>query len=247
MIRGMYEAAASMVTSMTRLVRLGNNLANVTTPGFKQDLSAPVSFKEMMLARTSADGTTASLGSLAPVVVADKPRLDLSQGMLKETGRPLDLGISGPGFFQVTKDDKTYYTRNGTFEVDNQGVLKTFDGGVVQGENGPITLTPGTVVIDQDGSIEVDGNRVAKLVMVDFPEGTELRKQGHSYFDAQGATPTPADQAGVFQGYLEGSNVQVANGMLELLTSRKTYGSSQRVLQLADTALQKAVTDLGKV
>ena len=88
MIRGMYEAAASMVTSMTRLVRLGNNLANVTTPGFKQDLSAPVSFKEMMLARTSADGTTAhAIGSGSPV--------DEHAELIAEQGDTLSILITG--------------------------------------------------------------------------------------------------------------------------------------------------------
>ncbi len=248
MIRGMYEAAASMVSSMTRLMRLSNNLANVTTPGYKQDLSAPHAFKDLVLQRFDANGgNMAPLGSLPSIVVADKPRLDLSQGLLRQTGRPMDLALSGPGFFAVEKDGQELYTRNGTFGVDAQGVLRTDDGGLVLGEQGAITVGAGALNIDQDGSVLVDGVVVDRLKLVNFPDGAELRKKGHSYIENVGGTPEPAGQAGVFQGFLEGANVDVVNAMLELLTSRKTYGSSQHILQLADTALQKAVSELGKV
>jgi flagellar basal-body rod protein FlgG len=248
MIRGMYESAASMVSSMTRLIRLGNNLANVNTPGYKQDLSAPHAFREVLLQRLegSADtGTT--VGSLTSTVVSDLGRLDLSQGMLRATDRPLDLALSGPGFFTVVKDGATYYTRNGTFQVNAAGILSTSDGGVVQGENGAVTVGAQHVSFEEDGTVWAGAARIDRLTLVDFPEGTQFRKIGHSYIQAEGADPIAGDKASVFQGYLEGSNVNVANSMMELLTSRKTYGSSQRVLQMADGALQKAVTELGRV
>ena len=248
MIRGMYEAAASMVSSMTRLVRLGNNLANMSTPGYKQDLSAPQSFKDMVLSRLDNAPGSGEIGSLTSIVVSDKPRLDLSQGMLRETGRPLDLALSGPGFFTVEKDGNRLYTRNGTFEVDPTGALRTPDGAAVIGNSGPITVPPGQVSFQQDGTILVDGAAVNQLAIVSFADNAELRKKGNSLIEVMGgAQGEPAPGTSVFQGYLEGANVDVANAMMELLTSRKTYGSSQRLLQMADAALQKAVTELGRV
>lgn len=247
MIRGMYEASASMATSMARLIYLGNNLANVSTPGFKQDVSAPHAFHEMLLRRLGDGQSSDIIGSLTSIVIKDRPKIDLSQGMLRETGRPLDLALSGSGFFAVEKNGSTYYTRNGTFNVDATGILRTSDGGAVLGESGPITVGDGKFSVEEDGAVAVNNTVSDHLKLVDFPEGTDLVKRGHSYFDAGAAAPTPTANVGVLQGYLESANVDVVNSMLELLTSRKTYSASQRTLQLSDSVLQKAVTELGRV
>lgn len=248
MIRGMYESAANMMSSMTRMIRLGNNLANVNTMGYKQDLSAPRAFREMILQRLTAGEGSQPVGSLVSVVVSDQGVLDLSQGAVRQTDRPLDVAMIGSGFFTVQKDGNTYYTRNGTFAVNAEGLLVTTDGGLVQGSGGNVSVGTGDLTVEQDGTVLVNGVRTDQLALADFPEGTPLRKIGNSYITVDDGTPPElASSVGLMQGFLEGSNVNVANSMMELLTSRKSYASSQRVLQLADGALQKAVTELGRV
>ncbi|MBI2885968.1 MAG: flagellar hook-basal body protein [Chloroflexi bacterium] len=247
MIRGVYVAAAGMVASMTRLNRLANNIANVATPGYKQDVASPEVFEGMMLARVGQAGGPQQIGPLTTVVVAERPRVDLTQGALQATGGELDFSLSGPGFFAVEKEGARYFTRNGAWMLDPNRALRTLDGGLVLGAGGPITIPPGTLTVETNGQLAVDGRVVDTLSVVDFPEGTAFQKIGHSYLQAVGAEAVPARAFEVHQGFLEASNVNAMDSMVELLTSHKNYGASQRFLQLADQALAKAVNELGRV
>jgi len=248
MIRGIYTAAAGMVSSVTRLMRLTNNMANIATPGYKQDLSPTDTFDALLLARIDAQtGAPVTIGPLTTYLVADRAELDLGQGNLRQTGRDLDLAVSGEGFFVVQRDGDTYYTRNGSFLVGANGQLQTEDGGSVLGEGGPLTLGPGMIGVSADGAVAVDGVSAGRLSVVTFPQGMALRKVGDSYFQAEGATPVAVARPQVAQGFLEESNVDAARSMLDLLATQRSFSASQRLLQLQDAALQKAVNEIGRL
>lgn len=250
MIRGVYQAAASMVASMARVVQLANNIANISTPGYKQEVSAAEGFDQVLIARMDAADQGLSgepLGAIPGAVFSGRPRTDLSQGALRETGRELDLAISGAGFFAVEKDGSRQYTRNGSFVLDAAGGVRTADGGRLMAGAGPLVLGPGSFTLETDGTTWQEGRAVGRLSLVTFPEDAVLRKLGDSYFQAVSGDPQPAAEAQVFQGYLEASNVEAVNTMVELMTSQRTYAASQRVLQMADSTLQRAVIDLGRL
>ncbi len=246
MIRGLYTGASGLRLQMTRLGILGNNLANASTPGYKQDVDAVASFPQLLLSRIRDTGQ--SIGLVGPVGTGAGLReetLDLRQGHLVDTAKPLDLALVGPGFFAVQTPEGVRYTRDGSFSRDSNGQLVTAQGYPVLGETGPITLPDGDPVVKPDGTIAVNNQPVARLRLLDFPQGTELKKTGDNLLTADGATP--ATQASVSQFTLEASNFDPVNGMIDLMAASRAYETNQRLLQIQDQTLERAVNDVGRV
>lgn len=249
MIQGIYVAASNMAAAIGRLSWLGNNAANLSTPGYKQDVGFPeaLASQEMLLGRGAAAAGAGPRGSQVSTTPGARTRLDLTQGALRATDGELDLAIAGDGFFVVEKGGERLYTRNGSFVLDGERMLRTVDGGLVLSEVGPITLPQGRIAVQTDGRVLVDGTEVAVLAIAGFAEGAPLRKQGMNYIRPAGPAPEIAAAFEVRQGFLEASNVDPAKIMVDVLMSQKNYGASQRSLQLADGTLQRAVTELGRV
>jgi flagellar basal-body rod protein FlgG len=251
-IRGIYTAAAGMVTNMTRMMRTTNNLANITTPGYRSDHSPSEVFGGMMLAvHDGTSGTVRSreIGGLTTVVVADRPQLNLAQGAMNQTGRDLDVAIDGDAFFTIRKGDQTLYTRNGSFGLDGEGRLVTEDGALVLGTDGPLTLPFGTrVEISETGSIFVDNEFAGQFALARPAAGAELRKTGFTNLEViTGAMEPAGADSVVMQRYLEGANVDAANAMIEMMQTQRSYQAAQRLLTLQDQVLQRSVNELGRV
>ncbi|MBR0034238.1 MAG: flagellar hook-basal body complex protein, partial [Synergistaceae bacterium] len=146
MNRGIYEAASGMLVQETHLDVITNNLANVDTPGYKRRISATSDFSALMdrIEKISEDGETKMttvlpadmpfkgreiIGGLSLAAVFSEDVMDTFPGVLKTTESPLDIAIDGKGFFAVTdENDNTFYTREGNFELDNNGNVVTPNG-----------------------------------------------------------------------------------------------------------------------
>lgn len=245
MIRSVYEAAAAMMAQMARQLMISDNLSNATTPGYKQETGNIDDFQQMLLNRI-AGSDISPIGDLSTAVRLDNPGTDLSQGSLVETGNPLDLAIAGNALFAIQTPDGVQYTRDGTFHLDPNRQLVTSDGLPVLGVNGPLTLPQGTVRVETDGTVRVDNTIVGQLQLVEFPSDAAIQRVGNNRFaiDGQG---TRSQTAGVSQGFLEQSNVDVTQAMVDMLAAARSYALAQRVLQLSDSSLQLAVNDLGRV
>src|SRR5690606_34334531 len=135
---------------------ISDNLANVSTPGYKQQTANVDDFREMLLNRMAA-GEVDPVGGLSTAVRLTDPDTDLTQGALVETGNPLDLAIAGDAFFAIQTPTGVQYTRDGTFGLNAERQLITSDGMLVLGVDGPLTLPEGVVVVEPDGTIAVDG------------------------------------------------------------------------------------------
>ena len=245
MIRSMYEAASAMMAQMARQLSIANNLSNVATPGYKAEHVAVDDFHEMILSRISGDDQTV-VGDLSTAVRLDDPVVDLSQGALYETGNPLDLAIAGDAFFAVQTPDGTQYTRNGAFHLDANRQLVTLDDMPVLSENGPLTIPEGEVWVNADGSIDVDGVEVGRLQLAAFDAEALVTPVGNTRYTIEG-TGTPSATAGVSQGFLEQSNVDLNQVMVDMMAANRSYAIAQQMLQLSDQTLGIAVSDLGKV
>jgi flagellar basal-body rod protein FlgG len=245
MIRSIYEAASAMMAQMARQLSISNNLSNVATPGYKAEHVAIDDFHEMYLNRISGDAST-PIGTLSTAVRLDQPVVDLSQGSLIETGNPLDLAIAGDAFFAVQTADGVQYTRNGAFHLDANRQLVTLDGLPVLGENGPITVPDGEVWVSADGTVSVDGADVARLQLMAFGADPAVEPAGNNRFIITG-DGVPSETAGVSQGFLEQSNVDLNQVMVDMLAANRSYAMAQKMLQMSDQTLGLAVTDLGKV
>ena len=253
MIRGIYTATAGMVTNVTRQQATINNLTNMTTPGYKEDVTIRTSKPEMLIANpaygSNPGSTTASLGTLGTGIMVDSIETNLSQGALKETGHYLDFAIDGTGFFTVQgADGQTYYTRNGSFVRDAQGQVVTSTGEFVLGNNGAIVLPEGEIQALADGTLLVDGNPVDQLRLAGFADGATLEKMGNSLFRAlDGALPGPDMQSTVYQGYLESANVDEVRSMVDMMSAMRAYETEQKVLSMQDQVLGMTVSELGRV
>ena len=254
MIRGLYTAASGMLASMRRMELVTNNLANAQTVGFKQDRSALSTFDEVMIQQ---DGTPAStgtapgtqLGQLGMASVAEEPLIDFTQGAIQETGRSLDMALEGPGFFSVQTPEGVRYSRDGGFTRDAFGRMTTTEGHLVLDTAGqPITLPGGKVTADEDGTIRVEDQPIAKLAIVEFTLDQPLKKVGANEFIARNDGDQPRASAGtaVHQGSIEVSNLDMSGAQTQMMELQRAYQASQRLIQFQDEMVGRAVNDIAR-
>ncbi|MCL4533660.1 MAG: flagellar basal-body rod protein FlgF [Bacteroidetes bacterium] len=254
MIRGIYAAASGMVANFRRQLILSNNISNVSTPGYKQDVTSSSEFANLLMATDAqAQGGTLGpwdfIGPTGAGTELDAVKLDMSQGDLTETGNPLDLAISGPGYFAVQTPSGTAYTRNGTFFRDALGRLTTADGGLVLGDDGPIQIGAGDIAVSSDGTVSAGGEVAGRVRLVDFGPQENMVKTGNNYLAPENpaAQEGPAQRAAISQGFLEHSNVDLAKAMVDVMSAMRSYEASQKMIQLQDQTLAAAVSEVGKV
>ena len=234
MERGLYIAASGMLAELVRQDQLAHDLANASTTGYKADRSSQRSFGELLLANRSTGETVGNLGLGAEV---DVIRTDLTQAPLRETGEPLDIALAGSGFLAVRSTEGVRYTRAGQLALDARGTLTTATGLPVLDERGqPIVIRGGSPAIAPDGTITVDGRAVARLGVVELRDPIKV---GDTLFTGT-AAGRPAETT-VKQGFLEGSGVNPAEAMVEMMTSMRAYESVQRVIRTIDETLQRGI------
>jgi flagellar basal-body rod protein FlgF len=232
-----------------RLEVLSNNMANISTVGFKEDRvfripSATLPEGESIPGDANAD---MPLNNLPVLPVGTFTNFD--QGLLKETGNALDVGLEGEGFFSVQTPHGIQYTRKGNFALNADGTLVTQEGYPVQGRGGgEIRISGQEVVVDTSGAIIVDGAEVDTLNIVDFTDKKGLLKNGDSLYSPidpndQGV---PAEKTLVHQGSIEGSNVDAIKIMTEMIDTMRGYESYQKLIQSMNELNSKS-NDLGKL
>jgi flagellar basal-body rod protein FlgF/flagellar basal-body rod protein FlgG len=223
---GLYAACAGLRAKTQALDVLANNLANISTSGFKAE--QPV-FRSVL-----AQATQAVLNPLNAAInnfgVMGGARLDLSSGNLEHTGGLLDMGIEGAGFFAVQTPGGVLYTRNGGFQLSARNQLVTARGDIVLGEQGPITLPRGKLSVSPDGTLSVEGALVGKLRLVEFASGGDLTSVGSGYYAADSKTAGRAVLSHVRQGTLEAANVSPVSATVSLIALQRHAEMLQRAL-----------------
>ncbi|MFH1010781.1 MAG: flagellar basal-body rod protein FlgF [bacterium] len=241
MIKGIQSAKAAMIAQSTRQDITANNLANVQTTGFKRDRLFQT---DLIDAQSGVEnGGELALRQLQKVIT------DFAQGGLHPTSAPLDVALQGEGFFVVSDGQKTYYTRNGHFQLSAEGKLITAQGHVVQGEGGEILLPAGQVTIGSQGEIAVDGRTVAKLKVVALENPDDLAKASGAMLVSKSGAAQEGEAQGtiVQQGFVETSNVDAMREMVEMIAIMRNYQVSAKALQAEDETLLKTVTEIGRV
>ena len=258
MLRGLYTAYTGMRNEQYRMDIMSNNLANADTTGFKKEGSTSQAYAEVMAVKikdvSENPNTPKRLGNMSLGVKIGETYTDFSQGSLRDTGNTYDIAIGGSGFFNIEFTNKagetsTKYTRDGGFTITKDGYLVTKDGDYVLGENGRIQLstTAGTTVFDRSGNIFKDNRLVASLKITDFEDTNYLTHYGETMWDAkEGAVQQDAEDAQIYQGYLEMSNASVVKEMVNMITISRQYESNQKMLTTFDESLEKSMA-LSKV
>ncbi|TVO63096.1 flagellar basal-body rod protein FlgF [Denitromonas ohlonensis] len=234
-----YTAMTGAKHILTQQAAVSHNMANATSTGFRTEM-------HKFRAVDVQDSPLASRSFVVDASVAT----DFRPGPLQLTGRTYDVAVEGKGWFAVQgADGQEAYTRNGSFELSAEGVLQTRDGRAVIGDGGPITVPPDNqIVIGKDGSISAipttgDKNAVnviGRLKLVNPPEA-ELRRGEDGLFRTAGGAPAPADEAvQVAGGYLEGSNVNVVDQMVNMISLARQFEMQTQLLRKAETNDQVA-------
>lgn len=258
MLKGLYTAYTGMINEQNRMDTLTNNLANVSTVGFKKEGATSQSFDEILTVKIKDQSVglrnVQRIGSNNPGVKIGENYTDYTQGSFRVTDNTYDLALSGEGFFAVEFTNKagetsTMYTRAGQFTLNKDGYLVNENGDyVLDSQSRRIQLN--TLIdseIGADGTIRQNGVDVAKIQVANFEDYNYLEKYGETYYrPVEGAKLTASD-AEVNSGYLEMSNVQTVSEMVELISVTRAYESNQKIIQTYDSSLEIAVTQLGRV
>lgn len=267
MMRALWTAASGMVSQQTNVDVISNNLSNVNTTGFKKESAQFKSllYQTIQSKTTSANGETKPVGAQVGLGVRNSSiTTSFVQGSLTATDLATDFAIDGKGFFQVMNENgETLYTRNGSFNWslgNNGGVMLTNSEGL------PVLDTMGQMIeidpeydtskltIDADGNVcyPDDNNNPQpigfQIGLVQFANPAGLEKASNSTFrqtDASGEAIYEADdeslkKSTIRQGYLEASNVQVVDEMVNLIVAQRAYEMNSKAIQAADEMLGQA-------
>ncbi len=257
MVKGLYTAYTGMVHQQKRMDTITNNLANATTTGFKREGLSSVSFREMLgikIKDLTVPYLNEGIGQLSLGTKIGENYTDYSQGSFKETENTYDLAIQGDGFFVISYTDKhgnqsLKYTRDGEFTTDVDGTLRTLEGDYVQGESGDIVIPPGAAKVDINvhGEIYADEEYIDTIQMTDFEDYNYIKKFGENLYELVDGGVEKEAEGRIYQGYLEMSNINVVNEMVEMITISRAYESNQKLIQTHDSMLEKSVNDIGRV
>lgn len=257
MIRAMRSAATGMIAQQFNVDTIANNLANVNTTGFKKN---QVEFQDLLYQTVRAAGTTFVQGAEVPselqvgngVRVAATPKLFL-QGDVVPTSRSLDVALNGDGFFQImSPDGNIYYTRDGGFELNADGTIVTKDGYIVQPEMA-IPENATDMIIGADGTVSIltpdsiEATILGQIELARFINPAGLKNIGRNLYTPTAASGDPIlgvpGQDGIaetLQKYLEKSNVQIVEEMVNMITAQRAYEINSKAISVSDEMLSIA-------
>jgi flagellar basal-body rod protein FlgG len=254
MLRSMYIAGTGMLAERNRMNVITNNIVNVDTAGFKKDTMISRSFEDMLIDRINDPAIirqTRDVGPLNTGVHVDEAITSFQNGSPEQTEISTDFCLIGPGFFAVQTPAGERYTRAGNFTLNAEGYLLDSFGNYVQGDGGQIQLESDNFGVREDGTIvnldSAEFEEMGRLRIVEFENVLGLRKTGDNiYVDYANANPADAENTTVLQGYIETSNVSIAEEMTDMIVCNRTYEANQRALGMIDETLRATVNDIAK-
>jgi len=256
MMRSLWISKTGMEAQQMQLDAISNNLANVSTNGFKSQRQV---FEDLMYQNLRQAGAASSDQTVLPTGLqvglgtrAVATSRNFSQGNLQQSSNPFDMAVQGKGFFQVQMPDGTTgYTRDGSFQVSAQGQLVTSNGYTVQ-PGITIPATAQSVTIGSDGTVSVVlpgqalAQTVGQLQIAGFinPSGLEPKGQNVYGETAASGTPTPGTPGtnglgSLQQGFVETSNVNVVEELVQMIQTQRSYELNSKAIQTSDQMLEK--------
>lgn len=226
-LNGLDSAASALRYWERKQEVVANNLANVSTDGFKS---------QRVFARL--------LNGLEP---APDARTDLSTGNLKDTGNVMDVALKGDGFLVVSTANGERYTRGGSLRIDDKHFLVDVNGNKLLGTKGPMKLGDGPIEIEAGGTVKQGGQLVDVLRVETTPKGTQLAHEGDTMW-VPGTTKqvvAPKDRE-IKQGYLEESNVNSMSALVDMVAVQRSYASVQKAITEMDKANETITTQLAR-
>lgn len=241
MDRLIYTAMTGASHTLQQQASVAQNLANTNTPGFRASIDA---FRSVPIAGEGLATRT--------FVVDSTTGTDFTPGVMQATGRSLDVAVDGKGWIAVEDaNGNEAYTRNGSFQILPNGILQTRSGLNVMGDAGPITIPPDTeITIAKDGTVSTvpstsQKNSVVVVgrIKLTNPLESELVRGEDALFRTKDGNPADADaKVTVVSGSLEGSNVNMVESMVSMITLARQFDAQMKMLQTADNNAKQAST-----
>lgn len=226
------QVSSSITSLMKEFRTITNNIANSSTTGFKRTVN---SFSQELSEQQKLAGSQMGPEQLN-AKIKNKIIYDLKQGILVKTDRSLDMSITGKGWFTVETEDGPLYTRNGVFFTNENGQIVDSQGSLIAGDAGPIIIPKDVPVneisVGADGTVSYQGDVFGKFKIVEFGDDEEaLFPAGGCRFRApEDIRPSIAVDAAVQQGYLESSNVNITEELVDLMKVMRTYEANMKLL-----------------
>lgn len=254
MIQSLYAGATGMEAQQLNLNNIANNIANANTNGFKR---MKIEFQDLLYQKPRTAGADVGNGNILPtgVEIGNGSRVVatskvFTQGQLKQTGGKLDLAVEGDGFFQVLRPDGTFaYTRDGALKQDSNGRVVTSDGLPVQGFT-PVPLGATQIDISPTGNGQYSGPGLAPVQftvqLTRFANPSGLRSLGNNLYEQTNSSgPAQQSNAGIqgmgtiVQGFLETSNVNVVEEMVNMIQAQRAYELNSKAITTSDEMLSQ--------
>lgn len=255
MIRGINTLERSFNVLTEKQKTMANNAANVTTPGYKSQQLVQSTLESRAI-HNYMDGPNLNQRMETDEWIfgnqLDEAYRNFSDGSLQGTGMTTDLALQGNGFFTVqSADGETYYTRNGNFTVNDDGLLSTQEGhlvlGIQQGGGSEFINAGSGFSVDARGFVTVNGEAGQQyLYITQFDDPNTLTSVGDNLFQGDGGVPAAGDFL-VTQGFVENSTGDMVDIMSDMLQITREFEANQRALQAIDETLRRATTEVGRV
>lgn len=243
MLQGFYSAASGMLMQQRHLNVVANNLSNAQTAGYKVNRLVSTTFQQELLTRIERNNTGALDSTGEPIRIVEEVADLWETGGFEESGRPFDFGITGYGFFNIqAADGQNYLTRNGQFQLDDEGYLELYGKGRVLGTNNqPLQLATSDIEVDQDGNIRdaVTGDALGQLLITVPTQDAVVEEQRNGMYTA--TATAAANDPKLVQGAFEKSNVDLTEELSAMIMAQRNFSSASQALQFIDATYAKAV------
>lgn len=242
----LYQAASALNANARWQEIISENMASASIPGYKKQ---ELSFEAVRAGMLSPNKAFANSQPVS--LPATRTHLNFSAGDVRRTDGNTDFAIEGKGFFEVQlPNGSSAYTRDGEFKINAQGQLVTKQGYLVMGEGGPVQVdrsTSAAITVAPDGSVSQGEEPRGKLNVVSVNDPNLLTPAGGGFFVAKNpAIQVEPDRASIVrQGFLEGANTSAVSEMANLITVMRAYEANQRVVQMQDERMGRAISELG--
>lgn len=238
MISGFYTAGSGILTQQRILNVVGNNLTNSQTNGYRADRVVTSTFEQNLLTRIE-NGKFTGIGEGDPALLIDVVETKFDESSLEATESPYDMAIVGEGYFNIAGDADTYLTRNGNFNIDEEGYLVLGNAGRVMGQNGEIYVGGPDFSVSADGGIyDAQGQRTATLLITQPTENANVDKLDNGFFVASEADTV--QNPTVYQNQIERSNVDMNDEYTRMIEAQRALQSNASAIKIVDQMNAKA-------
>lgn len=251
MLRGYYTSVNGILNEERILNVITNNLSNTNTAGYKSDAAIPTTFHDNLL--LLANGRQSDTGTIRYRTL-EETKTDLTSGTFEQTDSRLDMAVMGSVYFNIQRRDtgEVLLTRNGQFNIDDEGYLSLGSAGRVIDNNGdPIQLGTADFTVREDGLIEVDDGRNIQLALTYIPDDADVEKVDtnliRTYDNAQWGNIPNGMVYRIRQGWYERSNVNIAAEMAKAMDANSLFRANSQALQIINSVNQLAVNNLMKI